>query len=332
MVGDAEPVADRVGVRRLVGPAERRPLVARSPGRSTRRWRRRRRRRTPGRPRARRRASDAVLDPVGGRDPHRHRPVRGPHLPHRGEHLERVAQPAGDVAAVLVGAPVGHAARGTPTAGSRARSAAPAGRSPASAPRRAASTNWSRISSMLGAGQLARHLVDARAVGHRRRADDLPVALVERLVDALPHQLGRALAAGVAELEADLRRGVGVHEVGDPPPATPAARRPRARRSPGVIRPSGETQTISVITSPAPPRALPPRCTRWKSDGQAVVGDVHVHRRDDDPVDQLERPEPERLEHRRADVAVGAGDARGRRTSRRSGPRTPGRAAAGCRR
>ena len=34
---------------------------------------------------------------------------------------------------------------------------------------------------------------------------------------------------------------------------------------PGVIRPLGETQTISVITSPAPPSALPPRCTRWKS-------------------------------------------------------------------
>ena len=36
---------------------------------------------------------------------------------------------------------------------------------------------------------------------------------------------------------------------------------------PGVIRPDGETQTISVITRPAPPSALPPRCTRWKSPG-----------------------------------------------------------------
>ncbi len=36
---------------------------------------------------------------------------------------------------------------------------------------------------------------------------------------------------------------------------------------PGVIRPSGETQTISVITRPAPPSALEPRCTRWKSPG-----------------------------------------------------------------
>ena len=36
---------------------------------------------------------------------------------------------------------------------------------------------------------------------------------------------------------------------------------------PGVIRPDGETQTISVITRPAPPSALLPRCTRWKSPG-----------------------------------------------------------------
>ena len=36
---------------------------------------------------------------------------------------------------------------------------------------------------------------------------------------------------------------------------------------PGVIRPDGETQTISVITSPAPPSARAPRWTRWKSVG-----------------------------------------------------------------
>ena len=36
---------------------------------------------------------------------------------------------------------------------------------------------------------------------------------------------------------------------------------------PGVIRPSGDVQTISVITSAAPPSALLPRWTRWKSVG-----------------------------------------------------------------
>src|SRR5262252_1432385 len=36
---------------------------------------------------------------------------------------------------------------------------------------------------------------------------------------------------------------------------------------PGLIRPGADTHTISVITSPAPPSALLPRCTRWKSPG-----------------------------------------------------------------
>jgi hypothetical protein len=36
---------------------------------------------------------------------------------------------------------------------------------------------------------------------------------------------------------------------------------------PGVMRPSGETQTISVMTRPAPPSALEPRWTTWKSSG-----------------------------------------------------------------
>ena len=69
--------------------------------------------------------------------------------------------------------------------------------------------------------------------------------------------------------------------------------------APGRDPALGETHTISVITRPAPPSALPPRCTRWKSEVQAVVGDVLVHRRDHDPVDELELPDARGLEHRR---------------------------------
>ena len=36
---------------------------------------------------------------------------------------------------------------------------------------------------------------------------------------------------------------------------------------PGLIRPIADGQIISVITRPAPPSALPPRCTRWNSVG-----------------------------------------------------------------
>ena len=36
---------------------------------------------------------------------------------------------------------------------------------------------------------------------------------------------------------------------------------------PGLIRPSGETQVISVKTRPAPPSARSPKWTKWKSLG-----------------------------------------------------------------
>src|SRR5437667_290031 len=48
----------------------------------------------------------------------------------------------------------------------------------------------------------ARDLV-ARRVRDGRRRDDRPVPLRQRLVDPIPHEAGRALAAGVADLEAD---------------------------------------------------------------------------------------------------------------------------------
>ena len=44
---------------------------------------------------------------------------------------------------------------------------------------------------------------------------------------------------------------------------------------PGVIRPGAEVQIISVITSPAPPTARAPRCTRWKSPGRPST-DVYM--------------------------------------------------------
>jgi hypothetical protein len=66
----------------------------------------------------------------------------------------------------------------------------------------------------VGARHGARHLA-VRIVGQRRSRDNRPGALLERLVHAFPHQLGRALAARMAELERELRRRIGVHEVDD---------------------------------------------------------------------------------------------------------------------
>ena len=68
---------------------------------------------------------------------------------------------------------------------------------------------------------------------------------------------------------------------------------------PGEIRPSRLTSVISVITSPAPPIARLPRCTRCQSFGMPVVGPVLAHRGHHDPVGQHQIPQPVGREQRR---------------------------------
>src|SRR5439155_23215673 len=75
---------------------------------------------------------------------------------------------------------------------------------------------------------LAWHLRDLE-VRDRRRGDQLPVAALERLVDALPEQLRRALPAGVPQLAAHLRVRVVVHELDDPAPGLDLALLPQPR-------------------------------------------------------------------------------------------------------
>ena len=65
------------------------------------------------------------------------------------------------------------------------------------------------------------------------------------------------------------------------------------------MRPSAVTHVISVKTSPAPPSARAPRCTRWKVVGHAVLGAVHRHRRHHDAVLAAPSAEAEGQEHRR---------------------------------
>ncbi len=68
---------------------------------------------------------------------------------------------------------------------------------------------------------------------------------------------------------------------------------------PGVMRASGATHVISVITSPAPPIARVPRCDQMKLAGRSVVGRIHVHRRDDHAIDDRHAAQRERREHGR---------------------------------
>ena len=85
---------------------------------------------------------------------------------------------------------------------------------PQSIAMRVAATNWSRTTSMSARVIGRRRLVDRRP-GHVARRHHRPIAVVERDVVPFPAELGRALAARMAELEADLRLRIGVAEVDD---------------------------------------------------------------------------------------------------------------------
>jgi hypothetical protein len=149
-----------------------------------------------------------------------------------------------------------------------------------------------------GAVEGLRHLVDTLAVRAFGRADDGPVAGVQGLVDALPHELRGALGAGVAQLQADLRRRRGVDELGDAPPRGSLLVAPQAGAAGGDPALRRHAHHLRHHEAGAAER-LAAEVDEVEVGGHALVGDVHVHRRDDDPVDQLQLAEPERVEHRR---------------------------------
>ena len=74
------------------------------------------------------------------------------------------------------------------------------------------------------------------------------------------------------DLQADPCRAPIVHEVRDlfQPSSCSGAYMPV---QPRVMRPAAETQTISVMTNAAPPSALLPMCTRWKSLGMPSIAE-----------------------------------------------------------
>ena len=113
-----------------------------------------------------------------------------------------------DAAAVLVACGGWSAARGTMPADSRAPCAARACRSPPAGRIASRARNRPRTLSMSAACHLDGRLADPLEVGQGRGRHNRPVAARQRMVHLLPAELGRALAAGVAELQADLRRRV----------------------------------------------------------------------------------------------------------------------------
>ena len=128
-----------------------------------------------------------------------------------------------------------------------------------------------------GAVHLARHLAIGK-IGNRRRRHHVPAALLQRTVDAVPHQLGGALAAGMAELQADLGRRIGVDEIDDAPPRgfllvvpQPGA----ARRDAGVAADAGHFGK----NQPGAADGARSVMHQMKIAGHALLRRIHAHRR-----------------------------------------------------
>ncbi|EPJ37289.1 hypothetical protein STAFG_5643 [Streptomyces afghaniensis 772] len=237
-----------------------------------------------------------ALGPVGGGDAYGHGPLPRPDVAYGVEDLQRETEPLLQRTAVGVGAVVGQwgeEAREQVTVGAVQFEQVEAG------PGGAAGGGRELLADVgeLGAGQLARSLAEP-LVRERRGGHERPVALLKRLVHALPHQLRGALAAAVAELHPD--RGAGrpvVHEVRDPPPGLglPAGVEAGAAGcDPALL---ADTHHLGHHqTGPAHrPRA---QMDEVEVAGDAVDRRVHVHGRDDDPVAQGQAAQPERGEHR----------------------------------
>ncbi|CAB4907363.1 unannotated protein [freshwater metagenome] len=243
----------------------------------------------------------AVGQPVVRGDAHGHRHPARDDLADGVEDLQREAQPVRQAPAVGVGALVGGrgqerrqqvAVRGVHLDQVEPGVDRPAGRGGEVGDRGV----------QVGAGGFAGH-VAARAVGQRAGPDDLPVAGLQRLVDALPHELGGALAPRVPDLDADLGRRPLVHEPGHPGPGVALLVGPQpgaAQGDPGLRGHAGHLGHHQAGAA----QGLAAQVHQVELTGHALLGDVHVHGRQHDPVGQLQPADPDRLEHGRGGLAV----------------------------
>ncbi len=148
-----------------------------------------------------------------------------------------------------------------------------------------------------GVVERVRHLVDARAVRQRRGSVQRPVALRQGLVDAVPHEAGGALAAGVAYLGADGGAGrTRVHEVGDAPPGPFVLGRVQTGAAGGDAAPLADADHLGHDQARAAEGAGA-EVDEVEVAGRAVLGAVHVHRRDDDAVAQGQSAQGQGREH-----------------------------------
>ena len=130
----------------------------------------------------------------------------------------------------------------------------------------AARTNCAAHLVHIGPRHLAWHLIVGRP-GNGRRPHHLPVAARAAARPSSPSRAasspwGRSARAGWRSWRRS-RRGRN-RRCASRPASCSGAYRPV---QPGVMRPSGDTQVISVKTSPAPPLARSARCTKCQSVG-----------------------------------------------------------------
>ena len=209
---------------------------------------------------------DAAIHPVGRGDAHGERLLRGPGPADPVEHFERIAEAILQRSSVIVGAVVGEG-------GEKAREEISMG-----------AVKFEKVEARLpraprGLGEMAldlRHVLGGHLAGsvlglrpgNGRRRQQIPGFLGREGVVALPLQRGSALAARVAELNADLRPGVPVDELDDLLPGLdllvvvePGAAEsdPAARRDVGHFRhhqaratdgPTGEVDQMPVVGHP----------------------------------------------------------------------------------
>ena len=133
-------------------------------------------------------------------------------------------------------------------------------------------------------------------IGDGRRRVDRPVAVFQRLVVAFPRAPRRGLAPGMAELDADLGRGVLVDEIDHPLPGADVF---------GLIDAGAAGRDAAFALDighlgehqPGAAHGAAAEMDEMKIVGRAVVGRIHAHRRHHDTVRHRHAAQAERREH-----------------------------------
>jgi hypothetical protein len=238
---------------------------------------------------------DAALRPVGGADAHRHRPVLRPGFAQRGEDFQREAEAVRDASTVFIGSQVQQGRKeGRQQVAMGAVQLQHVEAAGDAAPCRRHELGFHAVH--VGARHGPRHLA-VREVGRFAGRDDGPGAGFERLVHALPHELRRTLAAGMAELEAHAG-AMAVRQRHDAGPGRLLRVVPQAGAAGGDACPGARAGHLGEDEAGAPhgTRAVMREVEILR---QPVLGRVHAHGRDHDAVGKLHPAQAEGLEHGR---------------------------------